>query len=101
MSDSESYRELGLGGAEIWRKRDSTRLDYHRLDGPAYISAGGFKAWWVDGKRHRSDGPAITRPNGSAEWWINGIERSFDEWCEYTTVSDEEIVLLKLSHNIC
>jgi hypothetical protein len=44
--------------------------DYHRLDGPAFESSDGYKAWWVDDKRHRLDGPAVERADGSKEWYI-------------------------------
>ena len=44
----------------------------HREDGPAIESAGGYKAWYVNGKRHREDGPAIEYASGHKEYWING-----------------------------
>lgn len=47
--------------------------DLHRDDGPAYESADGTKAWWVNGKCHREDGPAIETADGLYnEWFIDG-----------------------------
>ena len=44
----------------------------HREDGPAIEDAGGYKAWWINGKLHREDGPAIEDAGGYKSWWING-----------------------------
>ena len=54
---------------EIWRNEKG---QIHREDGPAIIYFGGFKEWWVNGKRHREDGPAVIYPNGTQYWYING-----------------------------
>jgi len=44
----------------------------HRLDGPAYIDADGYKVWYQYGKKHRLDGPAVVYPNGTKEWYQYG-----------------------------
>ena len=51
---------------------DKSMTVLHREDGPAIVSANGFKAWYIDGKRHREDGPAIEYTNGNKEWFIDG-----------------------------
>ena len=50
----------------------------HRLDGPAYISLGGYKEWRIKGKLHRLDGPAIEKTNGDKEWWVKGKHHRLD-----------------------
>jgi hypothetical protein len=55
----------------------------HRLDGPAIEWANGGKAWYVDGKLHRTDGPATEWADGHKEWWVNGklmTEKEFNEY---------------------
>ena len=51
---------------------DKSMTVLHREDGPAIVSANGFKAWYIGGKRHREDGPAIEWAIGSNVWYING-----------------------------
>ena len=36
----------------------------HRLDGPAFEWADGYKERYVDGKRHRLEGPAFDEADG-------------------------------------
>jgi hypothetical protein len=43
----------------------------HRLDGPAFECAGGYKEWWVNNKLHRLDGPAVEYADGYKEWYVN------------------------------
>ena len=50
----------------------------HRLDGPAVEYASGYKAWWVDGKLHRLDGPAIEYADGCKEWYVDGERHRLD-----------------------
>ena len=45
---------------------------FHRIDGPARVSAGGYEAWWVNGKLHRIGGPAIEDADGMMMWWVDG-----------------------------
>jgi len=60
----------------------NSKKQLHRLDGPAVEdSNGGYKAWFINGKRHREDGPAITRLYGDKEWWINGKKYSKSYYC--------------------
>jgi hypothetical protein len=59
---------------------DKAMAIYHRLDGPAFIDVGGYKAWYVDGRRHNPNGPAITSARGYKEWWINGKELTKEEF---------------------
>lgn len=71
MKPIKTITELG---SEQWRLNG----EYHREDGPAYISeSGDFKSWWINGKRHRLDGPAVIITDRPNEWWING--RQYDE----------------------
>jgi len=46
--------------------------EFHREDGPAFISVHGDKIWWINDKLHREDGPAIIRSDGTQEWYLNG-----------------------------
>ncbi len=63
---------------------------YHREDGPA-VEKGGYKAWWINGKRHREDGPAVIYINGDLEWCLNGtFFDSKEEWFEALTESQKE-----------
>jgi hypothetical protein len=57
--------------------------EYHRLDGPAVEYAGGYKEWFVDGKRHRLDGPAFEFANGYKAWYVNGKKMTEEEFNEY------------------
>ena len=65
---------------------------FHRLDGPAVEYEGGYKAWWINGKRHRIDGPAIIYSNGTKDWWLDN---------EFIDVNSQEEFeeYLKLRHN--
>ena len=51
---------------------------YHRLDGPAYIS-GNFNEWYENGKLHRLDGPAVI--DGNVLYWY--IEGNYYKECNY------------------
>ena len=47
----------------------------HRENGPAYISIDGYEEWFMHGKRHREDGPAVTWKSNKFklnEYWIEG-----------------------------
>lgn len=46
--------------------------DYHRSDGPAFLSREGNKFWFVHGKKHRLDGPAVEGTSLGKEWWVYG-----------------------------
>jgi len=61
----------------------------HRLDGPAYIGADGYQAWWVNGQLHRLDGPARIYADGRREWWVNGenITAQVLIWMEQQSVT--------------
>ena len=45
----------------------------HRLGGPAIITDGGTRFWFVEGRLHRTDGPAVEYASGRTETWINGL----------------------------
>ncbi len=51
--------------------RDSNG-DFHREDGPAWISPDGSQVWWQHNGRHREDGPAEIFPDGEKQWWLHG-----------------------------
>jgi hypothetical protein len=59
-------------GNEFWRNEAG---EYHRLDGPAIISADAH-FWYIEGKLHRLDGPAI-KSNRLEEWYVNGKRHRF------------------------
>jgi hypothetical protein len=60
----------------------------HNADGPARITAGGRKHWFLHGKRHRIDGPAITasKPlppsmmHSAGVYWIKGESYSEEDY---------------------
>jgi hypothetical protein len=60
--------------------------NFHREGGPAYETNGGYKSWFIHGKRHRTDGPAIEYPNGDVEWFYNDqpapvkTQKEFESW---------------------
>jgi hypothetical protein len=43
----------------------------HREDGPAVEYANGYKAWYLNGKLHREDGPAMEWASGDKWWYLN------------------------------
>lgn len=74
-------------GSQLWTLPYSVtagKLVWHRLDGPAIVSANGGKQWWVNNKRHRLYGPAIETPNGHNTYWlygnIVGLGMEVQEW---------------------
>lgn len=72
INDRGGYDEV-----QVHAGRTEYRLDgaFHRLDGPAVVSAQGDEHWYVDGLRHRIDGPALTSRNGLAQWWVEGVQQ--------------------------
>jgi len=85
----EQYIHIDTDGHKYYYK-DKAMTIYHRLDGPAIISATGSKAWYVDDKRHRTDGPAITSANGSKAWYVEGkLHRLDGPAIEYTNGTKE------------
>ena len=69
-----------FGGTQIrWQISNGM---YHRIDGPAFISC-------------QADGTANIK-----EWWYNGDPVWFNDWCEVSTWTDEEIVMYKLGHEV-
>jgi len=53
---------------------------WHREDGPAVITSGGNKYWYINGEQHREDGPACEYVSGSKQWWLNDIEYTEQDW---------------------
>ena len=45
---------------------------YHREDGPAIETKGGYRGWYLNDKNHREDGPACEYPDGTKEWFLHG-----------------------------
>ena len=71
---------------------------FHRIDGPARVSADGYKSWWVNGKLHRIGGPAIEDADGTKTWFVDGNLHRLDgpaieSLCGYCAwwVDDQEI----------
>jgi len=72
ISGEKLYVSKGPGETCYYKNRGETI--YHRLDGPALVSKGGYKAWYVNNKRHRFDGgPAVEYSNGHKLWYVNGV----------------------------
>jgi hypothetical protein len=46
--------------------------EFHRKDGPAWISSSGTQIWYINGLRHREDGPAVVYKDGRQLWLIKG-----------------------------
>lgn len=68
-------------GAEYEHKNE--KGEYHRLDGPAFVTKDGCEFWYVDGKKHREDGPASIYKNGSwgqtmMTWYKDGKKHRED-----------------------
>ena len=66
----EQYIHIDKYGNKSYYK-DKAMTMLHRIDGPAFEYADGYKSWCVDGKRHRSDGPAIVYINGYKVWYVD------------------------------
>jgi hypothetical protein len=49
----------------------NSKMELHRVDGPAVEYPNGNKSWYINGRAHREDGPSIEWKNGHA-WYING-----------------------------
>ena len=82
-------------GVEYWLLNGQ----YHKEDGPAIKYLDGSEEWLVYDLYHREDGPAIIWMNEKRQYWyLNDIEYSFEEWCEKTNKTDEEITILKLEY---
>ena len=91
----EQYIYINENGNKFYYK-DKAMTILHRLDGPAYEGASGYKSWYVDGKLHRLDGPAVEGTDGHKEWWVDGKWHRLDgpavEWADgskYWCVDDE------------
>ena len=66
--------------------KDKAKTILHRLDGPAYEYADGYKEWYVNGKLHRLDGSAVEYADGCKGWYVNGKRHRLDgpavEWAD-------------------
>ena len=82
-------------GNKRWRNQEG---QLHRTDGPAYETANGDKAWWVDGQGHRTDGPAVESPNGAKSWYLNYQELTFTVWAERVANTEQARTLLLLKY---
>ena len=60
----------------------------HRTDGPAIISANGYRAWYINDQRHRVGGPARIHENGTVEFWVNDNQLSEYELMFLTKLHD-------------
>lgn len=43
--------------------------EYHRVDGPAIVSADGKQEWYLNGRRHREGGPSLIESGGTTTYW--------------------------------
>ena len=64
-----SYRTVGIND-EI--EYFNSNHELHREDGPARITSGNGRSWYINGKLHREDGPAYIESKGIYEWYKNG-----------------------------
>ena len=72
------YVTVGDDGSIFWYK-DEKCTGLHREDEPAVERVdGGYRAWYLNGKRHREDGPAIVWASGDQMWWLNGERHRID-----------------------
>ena len=86
---NKSYHE------HIWRDHIG---QLHRSDGqPAVIKENGDMYWYIHGKMHREDGPAMITKDDTI-FILDGEVYLFDEWCELTNKTLEEITMLKLKY---
>ena len=82
----------------------------HREDGPAEIWRNGTLLYYKNGHLHRQDGPAVIlseaeKPNQvlfsqrQYQWWWEGKGfYHFEDWVEYSRISYNEQVMLKLQY---
>jgi hypothetical protein len=63
---------------------------HHTSDGDVY---------WFNraGEFHREDGP-MRLVNEAPTWWLNGIHYSFADWLEFTPISAEIKMMLRLQY---
>jgi hypothetical protein len=58
--------------------------------------------WYLNGSAitlHNEHGPAVVyNDGGSPKWFIQNVELTFDEWCDLTSKTDKERVILKLKY---
>ena len=87
---------------------DNSTRDYHirkygaveQPDGSWLHNRDGEIYWYNEnGDVHREDGPAIVYPSGDVEWYLYADEcDTFEEWLEYTPISDEDKMMLRLRY---
>jgi len=69
--------------------------EYHRLDGPAFERADGYKACYVEDKLHRLGGPAIEYADGYKEWWVDNkkmTEKAFNEYIKPKSSCEGKVI---------
>jgi hypothetical protein len=67
--------------------------EYHRVDGPAFISANGtYKEWRINDELHREDGPAFIYGDYKI-YFINGIIRNKDWVKKYLKIRKKHLLL--------
>ena len=91
-------------GVEVIFTHEGVQVFYkhgreHREDGPAKIWPNGYCEWWFKGMLHRTDGPAIEWSDGTVSWACYSDICSFDEWCQKTKKTNDELVYLKLAYS--
>lgn len=64
------------------------------------LSLNGIQTWYrrKDGKFHRTDGPAVITEAGTLYWYIDGNNYTFKGYCRKLSLSDEDILYLKLKY---
>jgi hypothetical protein len=55
-----------------------------------------IKQWYFEGKLHRVDGPAFESIYGTKAWYLNGIKYSQEEWFEMLSDEDKEKAIWNL-----
>jgi hypothetical protein len=83
-------------GNQIWHNKKG---QFHREDGPAFLSKNGIQTWWINGDRHRIDGPAFIGIDGTQEWWVS-YNRYYDNksFQQATNLSDEDMIAMILKY---
>jgi hypothetical protein len=58
----------------------NTKVQRHRIGGPARIWSSGTQEYCVNGKTHRIDGPARIYPDGTREYWVDDIKYTEEQY---------------------
>ena len=92
-------KEVKDDGIQSWSIMQGLNKLYHRISGPAYISAYGDEFWYKNGKQHRESGPASIYVSGEKQWIRDGLlHREDGPAVEYSN-GDKEWFIEGKRHN--